>query len=474
MFGFFAALKKRLWWHRKPRTSVVNKIHSDKYSSYSPEKQKKLEDLCEQLFAREELMATGKIQVLGLSKIKRKFGKAWTGIQKIVFFEVEEAISKYLLPTDMFIRYKDENYMIIFADSTIEESQIKMQFIADEIKRRLAGHEEEKIRSIKIEESVSLVSPRDLQKQSSLSDKLEHIYVVHKNEKKDPLREQGNNKQNKRLQKVKVMATFEVDPYESRRTKKQVDEKSVEEVFLDTVYLPFWNVSENALITYLCLPHSVANSDNPWKDFENTELSDPDFHDFALKILRKCAHDLRTASEHNEKLIIICPVPYAVLVSATGFKKYIYECQKIEETYKNRLVFMLCNIPVETPKRTIADISLRLKSHSRYLIAQVEFTPMPDFEKLRYCGFESVGVRILHTGGSEKSLIESIERFTQFAHKQFIKSIFLSGVKSFSVTTSAVCAGVDYLEGEIVHPPVQEPDTNQKFAKQDLFSHLLK
>ena len=120
--------------YKAPAKKNVSQIYSQKAATYSPEKQQKLEDLCESLFENKELITTGKLKLLGLTKIKRKLGKMWEGLQPIVYAEVEAAMAKYMVPEDIFIRYQDDSYVILFADAGLEESQVKAGLIAEEIK----------------------------------------------------------------------------------------------------------------------------------------------------------------------------------------------------------------------------------------------------------------------------------------------------------------------------------------------------
>ncbi len=148
-----------------PPPKNVKKISSANYSTYSPEKQKKISDLCEKLFEQTELIAAGKIQFLGLGKVKKKLGKMWLGLQPIVYAEVEASINKYLMPGDLFIRYKDDTYVVIFAKAGAEEARIKLTLIAEEIKRRLFDHEEEALREMDLQQVVSVLHTKDLKPQ---------------------------------------------------------------------------------------------------------------------------------------------------------------------------------------------------------------------------------------------------------------------------------------------------------------------
>src|SRR5690606_34965443 len=103
-----------------------------------------------------------------------------------VYTEVEEAISKYMMPGDIFIRYKDDSYVIVFAAAGPEEAQIKARLIAEEIKRRLFDHEEEVLKNINVEESVAVFATRDLKKGQNLSEIMDSISQNIEKKKNEP------------------------------------------------------------------------------------------------------------------------------------------------------------------------------------------------------------------------------------------------------------------------------------------------
>src|SRR5688572_9140031 len=107
MDGILPLFKRALFWksHKQPH---VDKIHSKRKMAMSPEKRAELEKLCEQLFKQKKHITSGKFQFIGLTKIKKKMGKNWLGLSKLVYDAAEEAIDKYTGPSDVSIRYKDD------------------------------------------------------------------------------------------------------------------------------------------------------------------------------------------------------------------------------------------------------------------------------------------------------------------------------------------------------------------------------
>lgn len=448
----------------------VSKVYSKTQQAYSPEKQKKLEAMCEQLFDQKELLTTGKLQLLGLSKIKRKLGKTWAGLQPIVYKEVEEAIAKYMMPKDLFIRYKDDSYVIIFAEAGPEESQIKARLIAEEIKRRLFEHEEEELNNIEVEESVSVFATRDLKKGKNLDETMDIIFQDRK--------ETEVPKKTKPKQKVEISATIEIDPYADTQEVVSAEKKkeAAKRKSLNCTYAPLWDVNKNLLTTYLCLAQGSCMGEDPFDNHELLFLGAPPSlkAEQDLRILKTVAQDLKEIVEGQRKLFIACPVHYETLTRAESYERYILECQKIPDLHKKYLVFMLLNLPEQFHESNIQKFSVPLKKHCSAIFAQVPLNTNIDFALIRECRFDALGVRLKKSAtGSEKNVIDKLGLFSQKAKKALIGKVFVLDVTSLSVTTSAVCAGVDYLGGAAIHECVEKPNSIYRFMHQDLFANLL-
>jgi len=63
--------------------------------------------------------------------------------------------------------------------------------------------------------------------------------------------------------------------------------------------------------------------------------------------------------------------------------------------------------------------------------------------------------------------------FSVKAKKAFINKVFALDVTSLSVTTSAVCADIDFLGGSSIHESVEKPNNIYRFMHQDLFTDIL-
>lgn len=454
---------------RKRRMQNVGRVYSQKSEGHtlSKEKQKKLEEMCEKLFAQKKLLTTGKMQLIGLGKLKKKMGKTWPGLQKIVYETVEDAIAKYMMPGDLFIRYKDDNYVILYGNSSPEEAKIKSALMAEEIRRRLFEHEEEELRNLEIEESVTIVRTENLRSGKNLQ---ERLGVISDNVSSPP----------PPVKKEAVpppSPTIEIDPYTA--SKPAPPEKPVipqRRSMLDVTYMPLWDTKKNLMTTYLCLIRGDNAREDPFDVHESffAHASPSEKVQADIQVLQTVALELEAMAQDGRKLFIACPVQYETLYLGESYEKYILECQKIPQEQKKYLIFLLLGIPSNVHESNIYRFSVPLRKHCHAIYAQIPLDTRSDFRVIRECRFEAVGVRLHKGKGGEKHLLAALNSFAHKSKASLIGKIFALDVMSLSVTTSAVCAGFDYLGGPAIHECVVRPDNVYRYRHENLFTDLLK
>ncbi len=452
---------------RKDKTSESKPKSEKKETVLSKEKQRELEKYCEKLFTKKDLIAAGKLQFLGLNLIQKKLGKSWDGLKPIVFQTAEEAIKKYLLPHDIFIRYKEDTYVIIFEKSDPNEALVKARLIVEEIKKQLFDHEEKALRDIEIEETVSVIKTENIKTTKNIVESIKFETrpsktLINKDDKK----------------KVVPPPTIEIDPFEdsNKTDKNSSDNKSDTGNKLNYSYIPLWDTSKNILSTYVCLPYE--GKQKPEDAFDSYEYLFSGRNlaftiDTDLEVIRHVRNELAEMAEGQWKFFIVCPVHYETLTKDKSNAKYIVECQKIPDDQKKYLIFLVTGLPKKLQDRNAEKYFAPLKNHCISMFAQVPLNLSIDFFLLQKWHFDTVGVRLKQTNRTETKTIEMLNKFSHKVQNTLIKKLFLMDVKSLSITTSAVCAGYHLLSGDMIHEAVRKPDKVFRFAHQDLFADLI-
>lgn len=471
MFSIFKKLQHLVWKFFSEPSSLptakkknTERIYSRDIKKLSFRKRKELEMMCEALFKRKDLITTGRLQCLGLAKVQKKLGKRWKNLQDIVFETVEEVLDLYLSSKDIFIRYKDDTYVLIYADTSPEEAQLKSTIISKEIKNRLFDHEEDAFKNIEIETKTREHRSRVLSEQGATN----AIELI--------ARDSGVYQQTAYSQDIEIKPTFEIDPFEEQ-TDGAVCDLSIHEEKITPpqhTFMPIWDVKQNLLTTYLCLYQEGTESE-PFSahqsEYDKTTTTWRKKLDMAmLDIVAETADAMFSGAS---RLRIVCPVHYETLMHNKSHEHFILKCQKIPQEHKEYIVFLVWGVPEKIFDLNIDKFFGSIRRHCQALYAQFSFTSKPAPQLLRSLHFDAVGLMLGQEELSESEIIEKLSHFNEFAESAHVKKTFLMGVTSLSITTSAICSNYDLLAGPAVHDNVPAPDKIYKFMYHDLFSGML-
>ena len=113
-----------------------------------------------------------------------------------------------------------------------------------------------------------------------------------------------------------------------------------------------------------------------------------------------------------------------------------------------------------------------LRGYCRHVFAEVPLRWDINFSYFNNSGIDTVGVRVENTM-PEKEIIKVVNGLGAKAKAVKISKTFILDVTSLSLTTSAICAGFDYISGPAIHDPVDKPDVVHKYQYQDLLAGLM-
>lgn len=437
--GIFAAAPKA-----KANSAPVRKIATK--SSYTMEQKRELEYLCAKLFEQKDLIAAGRLQLIGLDKIKRRMGKSWPGLQKVVYEVADEVISSYLGKGDIFVRYQDDSYVIIFAEAAPEEAEGKATLIADEIREKLfeTGHVE--LQDIEITRKISAV-PSLAMKGKPITDVIEMC----------------TDGSSFRAPKVKPVpppdiVRHEVLPEDSPLIPAYTGGEEAPVSGHPCSYVPLWDVRNGALSSYLCQPL-------PFKEEISSLARD-------ISVFQAVANELNRMETENRRLLVLCPVHHSTLHRAETFNQYRMHCQRISEEQRKLLVFLVVGMPAEIYTKNAFWFLSGLKKFAHAVFVEVPLNSKMDFNFIRNAGFDALGISIDNKGMTESEIFALMGTFRQRIRAAIIPKTFALNVSTFSLATSAACMGFNYLGGEAIHGPVAAPDNAYKFQYSDLFEGL--
>lgn len=453
---------KRKRTSRRPLGAMA--ISADELSAV---KQSELEVLCHKLLQRQELVVSGRLQLLGLGKIKQRMGRRWPGMQKIIYEVCDETIKKFLSAGDVFIRYKDDNYMLLFANSSEEEIEIKVMLIAGEIKRQLFDYDE--FEGLEISNQVAHLSAKSMQSNAlPFPESIHHAFKCSPPQKQqDSIFDDSGDEPD--LSKIKStdVAAFADEGRRIGDLDLGVDEHAAGSV--DVQYMPVWDQYKKRLISFLCLAvHPQYPDIDPVKGYQMlcTNLSDIQRGALDMSVLGNVLLWMGKNKDDVLNFGIICPVHYRTLArmdTAGGYKKI---CQQIDPSMKQNMLFMVLDVP-SAPWLSLSQVVSPLKTYGRVLCGQVSMKDHIDFESLRMSGFDHLGVilEVLPSDEGLKKAVGNVGGFVTRARKHLIYNTFVLGVNDLLSAASVARSGVRFMAGSAVYECLREPQGHLDFYK---------
>ena len=88
-------------------------------------------------------VVAGRLQLVGLDEIKAKLGERWQSHAKKVYDIAERVIERRISAQDVFSRDEKNNFVICFSSLKEEEAAFKAKSIAEEIRAKVLGHDDD-------------------------------------------------------------------------------------------------------------------------------------------------------------------------------------------------------------------------------------------------------------------------------------------------------------------------------------------
>jgi hypothetical protein len=468
-----------------PRPEITT-IQSKPVESISTLKRERIENLCQQLLKRKELITSGKIQFIGLSKIKNRLGSRWQEYSKLVYQAAEVAIQEHLDKGDLFLRCRDDTYMIIFSRPSLEEGQIKAALIAEKIRQKLFALNEDDLKTIEIRQALSQVQA-DMLFESEPGILLNHMLSHPIHESSVDIEEdsfaQINTIQNDNAlacdrrdaeeeEPIIAPEPVEVDPTSIRLSDRKI-EPIIPAPGLKCAYMPLWETQSQAITAYLCLGQTDGNLKNLLKEHIALYQARTAHEKKQLDagILHAALRDLGSVFEAGKKIRMLCPVQYDTLFHFEDYEEYKKLLSRIPPEMKPYLSFLILPNDNFSAKNAFWFATpMKVFCRSVYMLAPLQ-QKVP-FEILRNTGLDGLGVWI-DASYPEERIIPYLTAFRTRARAIGIRKSLLLEAPSLSIATSAICSGVDYLGGPVIHENIIRPEGVLPFSYENIISQLL-
>jgi len=418
-----------------------------------------VERLNRALWNRRSILS-GNIHLVGLQRIKDRLASEWDRVAERAQDVAQKVIQRHSKPDDIFTRYDELSFLIIFADMTPEQAQLKCIEIGEEIGKRLLGEnfvaEAAEVKTGVFETDGSLifsvVNKPDLMKRL-LSD------------------EDSSNEAAEGSTSGEAPGSADALPDQPEVTFEKLD-RSQALASMRVMYRPMWNTRHKAIANYFAAA-SASNvfGEQLWDTLLRREFGDilsP--AEFDVYVARSALRDMARTVAQGQRVLLCWPVHFETIAARVGRHAYIEICREIPESVRQMLIFELDGIPEGTPQSRLIELSSVLKPFCR---AQILRTPwhFRQFGNIAGAGITAVGFDVSSAPRSDGERIRILEEFATAAAKSGLR-IYVHGIASRPQALAALTAGYEWIDGEAVTEPTAKPGPMLRFNISDLYRNV--
>lgn len=212
------------------------------------------------------------------------------------------------------------------------------------------------------------------------------------------------------------------------------------------IFRPLWFVKKKVISNYLCIP-VVPRSDcsfaSGYEVFGNS--SDPQgILALDLLALARVIEESRMLRDKQMLSLLCLPVHFKTLTQQRSRRAYGDACGPLRDDPR-RVVFELVGFPNGTPYSAIQAVVQMLKPFSRSVMARLEIGQRT-LAAYHLAGVAAIGIDIYADPRPEEALIVKMDEFVAAAKRNGLRA-YAHGICSLSLTTAAICAGFDYVDG---------------------------
>lgn len=409
------------------------------------------ERLNRMLWERRAILS-GNIHLVGLSRIRERVGDEWPRIAERAQDIAQKAIQRVCGPGDVFTRYDDFSYLIIFANLTREQAQLRCVEIAEDIGRRLLGDnfltEATEVRTGVFETDGTLVF-NAVDKHDLVSKLVEHTKV-------DKTTDQNGAEPDVDSAPA---AAFQLDKTQALGA-------------LKILYQPMWHPRQRAIAGYF----TTAATENVFGKQLRDDAVRSEFcgilspAEFDLHVTRTAIQSVTKHMYHGTCILAGWPVHFETLATRASREAYIKLCREIPETIRKLLIFELIGQPDGVPASRIVDVVGVLRSFCRSVMVRVP-ADFRRFDVFQGANIGGVGISLLGSQMPDGQAIAQISRFAENALRTR-QGIYVHGLNSRPQILAAVAAGYDWIGGPAVRSPGEQLGNMYRYDLGNIYRPL--
>ncbi|MBB3263332.1 GGDEF domain-containing protein [Azospirillum sp. OGB3] len=411
-----------------------------------------------QILAHGQTVTAGSVHLIGLDEIRNELGDRWGSVNERVHVYTERMLKKVLSPRDVWFRYGENHYIIVFAQADRKSAQLTCSKVMESLHQALLGHAD--TRRITVKTAVVDVGGGVALDTARLADLLKD--AAHKPEGAAPAAPLPAVP----LPAAPLPAYGAVPTAEARRP--HWPEMPTDTVTLQlrpkVLFRPVFDVKHKVVSTYCCRTDVDTTRYLNLMDAFDPEREEAVF-DLDRETLSLAVSTYNELYANKFRYAQTIPVHFGTLASSRRRREYIQACRMIPRVLMPFLAFELDGLPASVPYGRLAEIVAMLRPFARAAMV-ILHDDAGDLSVYATAGVKGVGLR-LDGREDEPHILERLQTFCPGPRK-FGMFAYVDGVRNPVELEAAEAAGAAYLSGPIIGEDSEVPEHMKRCTERQL------
>ncbi|MDQ2101458.1 nucleotidyl cyclase domain-containing protein [Azospirillum isscasi] len=402
-----------------------------------------------QILLRNRAVTAGSVHLIGLEEIREELGERWSSVKERVHVYTERLLKKVLSPRDVWFRYGEDHYIIVFAQADRKSAQLLCSKVVESLHQALLGHAD--TRRITVKTAVVDIGGGVALDTARLADLLQDA---------------AHGPEGAAVFPPPADAPIPAPAAEARRPPRT-------EMPADTItpqlrpkvlFRPVFDVKHKVVSTYCCRTDADTARTLNCMDAFAPEREEAVF-DLDMETLSLAVSTYNELYANKFRYAQTIPVHFGTLASSRRRREYIQACRMIPRVLMPFLAFELDGLPAGVPYGRLAEIVAMLRPFARAAMV-ILHDDAGDLSVYATAGIKGVGLR-LDGREEETRILERVQTFCPGPRK-FGMFAYVDGVRSSVELEAAEAAGAAYLSGPVVGEDSEVPEHMKRCTERQL------
>lgn len=410
----------------------------------------------------------GRLYFVNLDEIREHYAEKWAQIQDLVYRGVANIIDQHLTIDDFYTR-RQSAFMIVFPNLSEREAAEKCLAIAEDVQKHFLGHDLE-LPPLDVQSTVATVSGElGLRSVTEVDEMLADAAPA-----AEVLAQEPPSAGTPAIARAADPADASTPALPSAPAENDPSEwQTPKRSRIDLRYRAMWHTRSKTVASYLCTPYfgDEAGANRLGVRVARETGNAERLAALDIRVVTKVVDDLAQRFSDAQSAFVICPVHFRTLAEPSTRKRFVEVLARLPAQHKDRLVAEVIQPSERFTEMDVALIKSVLGPLTRAYLARLPLWGC-DLSVLAQGGVDAVGVDLSDYDLPEAKVLPALEEFALAANTAGLRC-YVHGLPSLSLTTAAVCAGFDNIDGDTIATLSQGASQVYPLDAKQLYAHLL-